>query len=124
MQSKALISIFQATIIILCGIGIYNFVVQSDSDDSEIMITDSSGQTTIPMNLKTRGNNKYLRRYSYAYAGYNESVIVGVSGDFSDEFGRNFQKPMISILRIRRLILKQFWTPIQISISYLQIMNG
>ncbi len=99
MQSKALISIFQATIIILCGIGIYNFVVQSDSDDSgEIMITDSSGADHYFDESPKRV------AITNTYAGtvmrmldIDESVIVGVSGDFSDEklWPELSNKPMI-----------------------------
>ena len=87
MQSKALISIFQATIIVLCGIGIYNFVVQSDSDDSgEIMITDSSGAEHYfdepPKRVAI--TNTYAATVM-RMLDINESLIVGVSGDFSDE---------------------------------------
>jgi len=99
MRSKALISIFQATIIVLCGIGIYNFVVQSDSDDSgEIMITDSSGADHYFDEPPKRV------AITNTYAGtvmrmldIDESVIVGVSGDFSDEklWPELSNKPMI-----------------------------
>ncbi len=99
MQSKALISIFQATIIVLCGIGIYNFVVKSDSDDSgDIMITDSNG-----INHYFDEPPKRVA-ITNTYAGtvmrmldIDESVIVGVSGDFSDEklWPELSNKPMI-----------------------------
>tara|TARA_B100000945_G_scaffold134815_1_gene107611 strand:+ start:1229 stop:2314 length:1086 start_codon:yes stop_codon:yes gene_type:complete len=99
MKSKALISIFQATIIVLCGIGIYNFVVQSDSDDSgDIMITDSN-----EINHYFDEPPKRVA-ITNTYAGtvmrmldIDESVIVGVSGDFSDEklWPELSNKPMI-----------------------------
>ncbi|MED6338712.1 MAG: hypothetical protein VYC12_06765, partial [Candidatus Thermoplasmatota archaeon] len=99
MQSKALISIFQATIIVLCGIGIYNFVVQSDSDDSgEIMITDSSGaEHYFDESPKRVAITNTYAATVMRMLDINESLIVGVSGDFSDEklWPELSNKPMI-----------------------------
>ena len=43
MKSKAIISLFQAFVIVLCSIGVYNFVIQDkqNSGSGDIKIIDS-----------------------------------------------------------------------------------
>tara|TARA_B100001564_G_scaffold47122_1_gene34356 strand:- start:2137 stop:3228 length:1092 start_codon:yes stop_codon:yes gene_type:complete len=101
MNSKALISIFQASIIIICSIGIYNFVVRdavSSDETGEIKITDSNDVD----HYFDAPPERVALTNTYAgtvmrMLGINESKIVGVSGDFGDEllWPELSDKPMI-----------------------------
>ena len=46
MKSKAIISLFQAFVIVLCSIGVYNFVIQDkqNSGSGDIKIIDSTDE--------------------------------------------------------------------------------
>jgi len=99
MRYKVVISIFQAIIVIVCAIGIYNYALKQNTDETgEITITDSNG-------VKHYFDESPSRvAITNTYAGtvmrmldINESYIVGVSGDFSDEklWPELSKKPMI-----------------------------
>tara|TARA_B100000683_G_scaffold215341_1_gene210675 strand:+ start:2840 stop:3925 length:1086 start_codon:yes stop_codon:yes gene_type:complete len=87
MGSNALISIFQATIIVFCCVGVYHIVIKDNDEVSgEIIVTDSSGEE--------HAFDETPKRVAIAntYAAtvmrmldIDESYIVGVSGDFGDE---------------------------------------
>jgi iron complex transport system substrate-binding protein len=100
MKSKALISIFQASIIVLCGIGIYNFVIQekTDSGSGDIKIIDSNEVEHYFEEPPERValTNTYAATVM-RMLGISEDRIVGVSGDFSDEklWPELSDKPMI-----------------------------
>jgi len=99
MGSNALISIFQATIILFCCLGVYQIVVKDNDEVSgEILVTDSSGEE--------HSFHETPKRVAIAntYAAtvmrmldIDESYVVGVSGDFGDEtlWPILSQKPMI-----------------------------
>ena len=100
MESKALIGIFQAVVILLCGIGIYNFVINDelDSGSGEIKITDSNGVD----HYFEESPERVALTNTYAATvmrmlDISEDKIVGVSGDFGDEklWPELSDKPMI-----------------------------
>ena len=100
MKSKVLIGIFQAVVILLCGIGIYNFVINDelDSGSGEIKITDSNDVDHYfeepPQRVAL--TNTYAATVM-RMLDISEDRIVGVSGDFSDEklWPELSDKPMI-----------------------------
>ena len=100
MESKALIGIFQAVVILLCGIGIYNFVLNDelDSGSGEIKITDSNKV----VHYFEEPPERVALTNTYAATvmrmlDISEDKIVGVSGDFGDEklWPELSDKPMI-----------------------------
>ena len=100
MESKALIGIFQAVVILLCGIGIYNFVINDelDSGSGEIKITDSNEVDHYFEEPPERValTNTYAATVM-RMLDISEDKIVGVSGDFGDEklWPELSDKPMI-----------------------------
>ena len=99
MKYKSIISIFQAVIIILCGIGVYVYIVKEESSESgEIKVTDSNGVVHYFDEQPTRValTNTYAATVMRMLE-IDEEVIVGVSGDFGDEqlWPELSNKPMI-----------------------------
>ena len=100
MKSKVLISIFQASIIVLCSIGIYNFVIndKQDSGSGEIKITDSNNiEHYFEESPKRVAITNTYAATVMRMLDISEEVIVGVSGDFDDEklWPELSDKPMI-----------------------------
>lgn len=100
MKSKAIISLFQAFVIVLCSIGVYNFVIQEkqNSGSGDIKIIDSTDEEHYFQEPPKRIalTNTYAATVM-RMLGINEDKIVGVSGDFSDEklWPKLSDKPMI-----------------------------
>ena len=99
MVSNRVLAVFQIALIIICGIGVWQFTNSDDNLDSgEIEVTDSNG---VKHNFEDHPTRVAITN-TYAATvmrmlDIDNSLLVGVSGDFYDEnlWPELSQKPLI-----------------------------